>query len=147
VVLSGLQSSTKYYWQVTTPGANSSTVLSFTTAHAAGDAKSYVVAVNGDMGLTQMQEGATQSSLRQYVNDGRIDWFMHIGDAGYADDWEEIPGTTYESVQEEWMNKMAGIWTERPYMVNNADCQHACIALLLSLSSLTVGVGLLFAAV
>ena len=126
VVLSGLKPSTLYYWQVTTPGANSTALLSFTTAPTAGDSKSYVVAVNGDMGLTQMQEGATQRLMRDWVSDGRIDWFMHVGDAGYADDWQEIFGSTYESVQEEWMNKMAGIWTERVYMLGPGNHEASC---------------------
>ena len=74
VVLDGLQPSTRYYWQVTSPKGVNSTVLEFMTAPKMGEAVPFVVSVNGDMGL--VNEDNTVATMKQWVE--RIDMFWHV---------------------------------------------------------------------
>ena len=113
VVLNGLTPSTKYYWQVTSPVGVNSTVLSFTTAPKVGEARPFVVSINGDMGL--VNEDDSQRLLCRWTD--RVDLFWHVGDLSYADDYfYDQLNTTYEQAQELWMNRMTPIWNQRPYM-------------------------------
>ena len=116
VPLYPLTPSTRYYWRITSPSTVNSTTLSFTTGPVVGSHTPFTVAINGDMGLKD--EDATVSVMKQWVEEGKIDWFWHIGDLSYADDWE-IQLSTYEKITEAWMTKQEGIWTERPYMVQD----------------------------
>ena len=62
-----------------------------------------------------MDEDYTVATLSQWVTQGKVDFFLHVGDLSYADDW--VVDDQYESVTEQWMNKQQGIWTEKPYMI------------------------------
>ncbi|TVY73422.1 Acid phosphatase [Lachnellula suecica] len=76
---------TKYYYQI--PAANGTTaseVLSFTTAHAAGDPKEFTAAILVDMGYTNAH--GTYKYLNEAVKDGAA-FAWHGGDLSYADDW------------------------------------------------------------
>ncbi|KAL3472038.1 Metallo-dependent phosphatase-like protein [Aspergillus californicus] len=85
VSIPDLESSTTYYYQI--PAANGTTesdVLSFTTAHKAGDRRSFSVAVLNDMGYTNAQ--GTHRELMKAATDGTA-FAWHGGDLSYADDW------------------------------------------------------------
>ena len=111
VVLNNLQPATTYYWQMISQHDVNSSVLSFTTAPKVGAHTPFTVSINGDMGLGN--EDNSQRLLREWTD--RIDLFWHVGDLSYADDYAAL-NTTYEHAQELWMNRMDGIWSERPYM-------------------------------
>jgi hypothetical protein len=77
VPLPGLTAATRYYWKVASPPTVNSSVLSFTTAPKVGSATPFSVAINGDMGYKA--EAATLAVMKQWVQDGVVDWFYHIG--------------------------------------------------------------------
>ena len=121
VVIHQLQPSTTYYWQVTSPADVNSSVLSFTTAPKVGENKPFTVSINGDMGLGN--EDNSQQLLRRWTD--RIDLFWHVGDLSYADDYQAL-NTTYEAAQEAWMDRMDGVWSERPYMFCPGNHETSC---------------------
>ena len=85
VSLSGLKPDTTYYYNI--PGGNGTTpseTMSFKTGRAAGDNKSFSVAVLNDMGYTNAQ--GTHAQLIQAVKEG-VAFAWHGGDTSYADDW------------------------------------------------------------
>ena len=112
VVLEQLQPAATYYWTVTSPPLASSSVLSFSTAPAAGASTPFTIAINGDMGLGN--EDDTVAAMTAWL--ARIDVFWHIGDLNYADD-SGLYGMTYESATEAWMERLTAIWSQRPYML------------------------------
>jgi phosphodiesterase/alkaline phosphatase D-like protein len=64
VEIDGLRSSTQYYYQIQSAnGTTASDVLSFTTAHAAGDSKEFTVAIINDMGYANA--AGTHNQLKQ----------------------------------------------------------------------------------
>ena len=121
VVLDKLQPSTTYYWQVTSPHGVNSSVLSFTTAPKVGEHQSFVVSINGDMGL--VNEDNTVALMKEWTD--RIDLFWHVGDLAYADDWADL-NMTYEQAQETWMTRMTDIWNTRPYMMCPGNHEATC---------------------
>jgi len=54
------------------------------------------------------------------------DWFLHIGDISYADDWYLRPGDTYEGSWDKWQNWMAPITQAKPYMVMPGNHEVTC---------------------
>ncbi|KAH1291834.1 hypothetical protein KXW98_002860 [Aspergillus fumigatus] len=85
VSLDKLESGTTYYYQI--PAANGTTqseVLSFKTAHRAGDRRPFSVAVLNDMGYTNA--GGSFKQLVKAANEGTA-FAWHGGDLSYADDW------------------------------------------------------------
>jgi hypothetical protein len=85
VQINNLRPDTKYYYQI--PAANGTTassVLSFTTARAAGDSTEFTVAVLNDMGYTNAA-GTYQQLMRAIEEGAAFAW--HGGDISYADDW------------------------------------------------------------
>ncbi|KAL2840308.1 acid phosphatase [Aspergillus pseudoustus] len=85
VSLAHLESSRTYYYQILAGnGTSESDVLSFTTAHRAGDSRPFSVAVLNDMGYTNAQ--GTHAQLVKLTNEGAA-FAWHGGDLSYADDW------------------------------------------------------------
>ncbi|KAL2824237.1 Metallo-dependent phosphatase-like protein [Aspergillus cavernicola] len=85
VSIDDLDSGTTYYYQI--PAANGTTesdVLSFNTAHKAGDKRSFSVAVLADMGYTNAK-GTYQQLLKAATEGTAFAW--HGGDMSYADNW------------------------------------------------------------
>ena len=85
VQISGLKPGTTYYYSI--PAANGTTessVLSFSTARAAGDPRSFSIGVLNDMGYTNAR--GTHSRLMEAVDEG-LAFAWHGGDLSYADDW------------------------------------------------------------
>ena len=122
-MLTDLTPSTHYYWRITSPSTVNSTTLSFTSAPVVGSHVPFTVAINGDMGL--VNEDNTVATMKQWVNQGKIDLFWHIGDLAYADDWQELK-TTYEKVQETWMSTMTEVWDQTPYMMCPGNHEATC---------------------
>ncbi|KAL2810333.1 Metallo-dependent phosphatase-like protein [Aspergillus granulosus] len=85
VSLDHLESSTTYYYQILAAnGTTESDILSFTTAHRAGDKRSFSVAVLNDMGYTNAK--GTHQQLLKAAHEGTA-FAWHGGDLSYADDW------------------------------------------------------------
>ncbi|KAL3430510.1 Metallo-dependent phosphatase-like protein [Aspergillus tetrazonus] len=85
VSLPDLKPETTYYYRI--PAANGTTesdILSFTTARAPGDKRSFTVAVLNDMGYTNAH--GTHRQLLKAANEGAA-FAWHGGDLSYADDW------------------------------------------------------------
>jgi hypothetical protein len=85
VQLANLQPGTTYFYQI--PGGNGtypSNVMSFKTANAAGDDRSFTVAVINDMGYTNAK--GTHQYLTEAVEQGTA-FVWHGGDISYADNW------------------------------------------------------------
>ncbi|KAK2589432.1 hypothetical protein QQS21_012889, partial [Conoideocrella luteorostrata] len=85
VQIRNLKPDTTYYYTI--PAANGTTassILSFTTARAAGSKKAFTIAVLNDMGYTNA--GGTFRELNKAVDDG-VAFAWHGGDISYADDW------------------------------------------------------------
>ncbi|KAK9234358.1 Metallo-dependent phosphatase-like protein [Lipomyces kononenkoae] len=85
ISIDNLEPGTKYYYQI--PGGNGTTesdVLSFTTAHPAGDPSEFTVAVLNDMGYTNA--AGTFKELNKLAESGAA-FAWHGGDISYADDW------------------------------------------------------------
>lgn len=85
VQIANLLPDTTYYYQI--PAANGTTassVLSFTTARAAGNPTEFTIAVLNDMGYTNA--GGTYQQLTKAIGEG-VAFAWHGGDISYADDW------------------------------------------------------------
>jgi hypothetical protein len=87
VQINGLKADTTYYYKIQAAnGTTASDVLSFTTSRAAGDSKSFSIAVLNDMGYTNA--GGTYEQLTKAAADEHgIAFAWHGGDISYADDW------------------------------------------------------------
>jgi hypothetical protein len=84
VAIEDLKADTTYYYQIlASNGTTASDVLSFTTSRAAGDSKSFTVAVLNDMGYTNA--AGTYKQLLAAADSFAFAW--HGGDISYADDW------------------------------------------------------------
>ncbi|KAE8953993.1 hypothetical protein PR002_g32210, partial [Phytophthora rubi] len=83
-VVSGLKANTKYFFKVGNAKNKHyrSGVSSFTTARAAGDESSFIVAVYGDMGADD-NSVATNKYVNSLVDE--VDFVYHLGDISYAD--------------------------------------------------------------
>jgi len=53
------------------------------------------------------------------------DFFLHIGDLSYADDFYLRPNNTYEGSWDAWQDLMAPITSAAPYMVTQHKHQKA----------------------
>ena len=85
VQIGGLESGKTYYYQIpASNGTTASDILSFQTAHAAGDKKSFSIAVLNDMGYTNAH--GTFAQLTKAADEG-VAFAWHGGDISYADDW------------------------------------------------------------
>jgi hypothetical protein len=93
-LMQNLSPSTRYYYQF----VGSTTVYSFVTAHAAGVADPFTVLVVGDMGLYNSQN--TMQQMNTHLSS--TDWFLHIGDLSYADDFYLRTNDTYEGSWNKW---------------------------------------------
>ncbi|CAN0369496.1 unnamed protein product, partial [Laminaria digitata] len=91
------------------------------------------VAVVGDFGL--VGAGATFDRLRQLVDDGEVDFIVHLGDIAYADDafLERLWSFGYEEKWDAFMRRASrGYASKVPYMVvpgnHEAECHSpACL--------------------
>jgi predicted phosphodiesterase len=132
VVLENLSPSTTYYWQVISDDSNvlqnqkkkiENPILKFRTAPPVGADMPFRFAVYGDFG--DGNSAGTLKTLRKIKDE--FDLFYHIGDLAYADDYDRL-NSTYEQVQELWMNDMSDIWENTPYMYtpgnHEASCNH-----------------------
>jgi len=128
--LSGLTPHTKYFYKVGSKSnaAYTSAVHSFVTARAATDTRTFKMVTYGDFG-----PGAQSKHTLAYVNtltSDTVDFILHIGDVGYADDAWLMPGQSlgffYEKVYNQWMNSLAPVMSSVPYMVvvgnHEAEC-------------------------
>lgn len=113
VLLNGLNPYTLYFYQITADASStSSAILNFTTAPTPGDERSFTVTVVGDMGLANAAD--TLSAITDLVEDS--DFYVHIGDLSYADDYYLRSGDTYEGSWTEWQDEMEPITSLKPYM-------------------------------
>jgi len=123
VELHKLQPSTRYYWQVTSPYNESSPILSFKTAPKVGEEKPFRFMANGDMGI----DNSDNTVRRMKAMARNVDFFWHIGDLNYADDWQAYNTPyTYEEITEAWMYNMTDIWNETPYMTLPGNHETSC---------------------
>lgn len=88
VLLEDLPAATKFFYQV----VGDSAVYSFTTALATGDETPFSLVMVGDMGLSNSAN--TMLQMNNAAN--QTNFFMHIGDLSYADDFYLRSGDTYE---------------------------------------------------
>ncbi|KAE8965857.1 hypothetical protein PF011_g28140 [Phytophthora fragariae] len=108
-VVSGLKANTKYFYKVGNAKNKHyrSGVSSFTTARAAGDESSFIVAVYGDMGADD-NSVATNKYVNSLVDE--VDFVYHLGDISYADNAfltaKNVFGFYYEQVYNKFMNSM-----------------------------------------
>lgn len=138
--VSGLQPQTEYFYQVGS-AASRSNVSSFVTARsplqatdegansgdADVDASAFEVLIYGDFGAD-----ANAEYTRAYLGNlsRPIDFVFHIGDVAYADNaWLSLStflGDFYEELYNQWMNSLAPVLTNVPYMVlvgnHEAEC-------------------------
>ncbi|CAM9537839.1 unnamed protein product [Scytosiphon promiscuus] len=85
------------------------------------------VAVVGDMGL--VNAGATFDRLHQLVEDDEIDFVLHLGDIGYADDaFLERPWSFgYEDKWDAFMRRASHVFAAKvPYMVVPGNHEAEC---------------------
>jgi hypothetical protein len=151
VLISGLQSTTTYYYQI---NSTNSTVDSFTTGRTAGDTTPFTVSVVIDMGVygaggytikapSQKREiPSIQPSLnhttidRLFENRAGYDFVIHPGDLAYADDWIEttsylLDGSqAYQSINERFYGQLSYVSKLKPYMVSPGNHEAACQEIL-----------------
>lgn len=85
VQISNLKCGTTHYFKIlASNGTTASSVLSFKTAHAAGDSSPFTIGVLNDMGYTNAR--GTHKYLSQAAEEGMA-FAWHGGDISYADDW------------------------------------------------------------
>ncbi|KAE8878346.1 hypothetical protein PF008_g27732 [Phytophthora fragariae] len=128
-VVSGLKANTKYFYKVGNAKNKHyrSGVSSFTTARAAGDESSFIVAVYGDMGADD-NSVATNKYVNSLVDE--VDFVYHLGDISYADNAfltaKNVFGFYYEQVYNKFMNSMTNVMRQMAYMVlvgnHEAEC-------------------------
>lgn len=138
--VSGLQPQTEYFYQVGSDSSRSN-VSSFVTARSplestdeganSGDsdaaASSFEVLIYGDFGADANAE-ATRAYLGNLSRP--IDFVFHIGDVSYADNaWLSLStllGDFYEELYNQWMDTLAPVLANVPYMVlvgnHEAEC-------------------------
>jgi len=101
-------------------------IYSFITAPKEGAASKVSITLVGDMGITNAND--TYNSLLALRN--QTDFFLHIGDLSYADDYYLRPEVavlnTYEGTWDAWQNWMAPITSAVPYMVLPGNHEAAC---------------------
>lgn len=69
------------------------------------------------MGL--MNSADTMAQLQRGLNG--TDFFLHIGDLSYADDFYLRPNNTYEGSWDAWQDLMAPMTSAAPYMVTRTE--------------------------
>ena len=118
-LLQGLEPNTRYYYQID----GGSTVASFVTARLAGDATPFNVLIVGDMGLDNSANTMAQM-LHMLPN---VDFFSHIGDLSYADDFYLRKNDTYEGSWNKWQDLMEPITSVAPYMTLPGNHEVTCM--------------------
>jgi len=101
-------------------------VLSFTTALAAGAVTPHNITLLGDMGT--INAGDTYNSILKLINSSHL--FLHIGDLSYADDFylrpEAIGDNTYEDSWNSWQEWLEPVTSVIPYMVLPGNHESSC---------------------
>jgi len=117
-LLQNLQPKTRYYYQID----GSSTVSSFVTAPTTGSDEPFTVLVVGDMGLENSAN--TMRQMTAALPD--TDFFLHIGDLSYADDFYLRPNNTYEGSWNQWQDLMMPITSSAAYMTLPGNHEITC---------------------
>lgn len=137
VQLTGLQSSTYYYYQINNDasGVNTSSIYTVKSPIAPGDSTPYNVTMYADMGM--INAGETRNGILQLAKENVTEFILHYGDISYADAWSYSlyglgsvnggdSGNTYESSWDIWQYWMNNITTITPYMTAPGNHEVGC---------------------
>ncbi|XP_004347902.1 hypothetical protein CAOG_04077 [Capsaspora owczarzaki ATCC 30864] len=116
VSLYGLTPDTTYYVVVGDNNTNTySAEFSFHTLPAALSASKpdIKIAIYGDLGVDNAEY--VVPDLINLAQQDKVDFFMHVGDLSYADNYADAQ---YEPIWEQFMTQMDPIYLVKPYMVN-----------------------------
>lgn len=122
VTIPHLKPATKYYYVCGDAAGGFSGEYTFTTNVNANQSNpdniNLSVAMYGDMGVKNAPETVTQLNALL----GKVDFYFHIGDISYADDYISY---YYEEIWNEWFESMKHILPFTPYMVSPGNHEHS----------------------
>jgi len=127
VKLSGLENNKQYYY-VCGSSEGWSEERSFNTSRAPGDLANFTIIVVGDMGLSHAAD--TMAAMRTLQPE--TDWYLHIGDISYADDFY-LRLDTYQNSWDKWQRDMEPVTSKSAYMVLPGNHECTCNEVLPSL--------------
>jgi len=122
VHLQNLNYSTKYYYSCGDSTAGFGPVYNFTTAPPPGTRDPFSVAIIGDLGWFDGTD--TASALVARLSE--VNWLLHVGDLGYADDWQDYKNSSYEQTYEAFMLEIEPIASHIPYMALPGNHETTC---------------------
>ncbi|CAF0938170.1 unnamed protein product [Adineta steineri] len=134
VALLNLSPSTTYYYRILAAPTcvRESGIQSFTTAPLAGNPSAVSITLVGDLGndnlLNLGGSSRTMKGLRQVAD--KTDFFVHIGDISYADDYGlGVPFEFYEQSWNSWQKHMTEVTANKFYMTGPGNHEVTCAIL------------------
>lgn len=139
VELTGLSSSTQYFYQIQ---SSNSSIGSFTSGRVAGDKTPFNFAVAIDVGLfgadgfsdasNTSPSGEHPSVERLLALSESYEFVVHPGDFAYADDWYLNPNDlfagpdSYEAILEQFYDQLSPVSSSKAYMVGPGNHEASC---------------------
>jgi len=115
-VLTHLSPNTKYWYQIVNANQHH-----FKTGPSQSFQKPVVIPTFGDMGV--LNSNTTIPHLIHYAKNENTDFFLHVGDISYADDYES---DQFEGIWEEWFELMKPVLEISPYMTCAGNHEAVC---------------------